>query len=174
MRDAANIKPSYAAPSIFEGMLKILPSGAADILEAVVSEAVVFGLVSEHRYEFKLVALGVKGQAECVASETPARTRTSFVGVEGPDVSLPLLEMHLVVLDVAELECADDVVLDTSALERWSVNMSGLSVRCADLEETALKRVVDLSGSVVTWIEAVVTRGELVCGLLKLRPRVLV
>lgn len=107
MQDAANIKPSYAAPSILEVMLKILTFGAADILEAVVSEAVVFGLVSEHIkiLESKLVALGVKGgEAECVASEMSGIAMTSFVGGVDIDILVPLLEMDLSVLDAIELE----------------------------------------------------------------------
>lgn len=62
---AANASPSYAgaAPSVLEGMLKSFVSGAVNMLGAVVSEAVVFGFVSEHfkTSESKVVVIRVKG-----------------------------------------------------------------------------------------------------------------
>lgn len=165
VQDEANIKSSYAAPCILEVMLKILTFGAADTLEAVVSEAVAFGLVSEQFkiLQSELVAFRAKGiEAVFVALDI---ADTSFVSVVGIDISVLLLEMDLAALGATELEWADVVVLDMYAL------MLGRNVRWADLEATALKSVDLLvaAGSVVTWLDVIVTGRQLVCGLLKLR-----
>lgn len=126
MQDAANVKPSYAAPSILEVMLKILTFGAADTLEAVVSEAVVFGLVSE-QFEIlhsKLVAFRAKGiEALCVAVDMSGIAVTSFVGFADTDKSMLLLERDLALLGTTELERADVVGLDMFDLMWLFINM---------------------------------------------------
>lgn len=77
------------------------------MLGAVVSEAVVFGLVSQH-FELTVVVLRVKGvEAVCLTSDV------SGIAVIFCVVTLaPLLEVDL----QGELERADVVVLDVSAL----------------------------------------------------------
>lgn len=88
-------------------MLKILTFGAADTLEAVVSEAVVFGLLSEQfkLLQSKLVAFRAKGiEAVCVELDMSGIAVTSFVSVVDIDISVPLLEMDLAALGAIELE----------------------------------------------------------------------
>lgn len=94
------------------------------MLGAVVSEAVVFGFVSEHIKTSKVVVLGVKGvESVCLASDMSEIAAIFFVGF-GDVVLAPLLEVDLVLLGaieaegkLEELERADVVVLDTSALK---------------------------------------------------------
>lgn len=75
-----------------------------------------------------------------------------------------------------ELERADIVVLDVSALKFWLVNMLGLNATLADLVATALKSVVDLfvvitAGVCLAWLTAAAETGrELIRGILELRP----
>ena len=76
-----------------------------------------------------------------------------------------------------ELERADIVALDVSALKCWLVNMLGLNATLADLETTALKSVVDLfvviaAGVCLAWLAAAAaeTGRELIRGILEPRP----
>lgn len=184
MQDVVNAKLSYAgaAPSILEFMLKILILGAVDMLGAVVSGAVVFGLVA---LESKVVVHRVGGvEAVCSTTDTSGVAVIFFVSFGDIVILVPLLDVDLALFGATmekgtleELERADVVVLSMSALRRWFVNMLGLNVALADLDATALKSVdllvatfaVGTARVCLAWCKAVVNGRELVCGKLKLR-----
>lgn len=121
MQIAAIASPSYpgSAPSVLEGMSKLVVSGAVDLLGAVLSEAVDFGFVSEQmKTELKGVVRVEVGHPACDVSDIVV----NFSVICGDIVMLvPELEGDLTLLGtklakgkLEELERVDVVVLQMS------------------------------------------------------------
>lgn len=96
VQDGVNTGPSPVAPSVLEVTLKILTFEAATMLEAVMSEAVVFGLASERIKisESTLVAFGGKADL-CVVSHTSDKQVIFLVGVGGLLVAQLAMDLTL-------------------------------------------------------------------------------
>lgn len=126
MQNEVNLRPSYAgaAPSVLEVKLKISALGAVDMLGAVVSEAVVFGLVSRNIKTFESVAVDLTVLkvviAVCSASGIAVVCLFSFgdIGILVPllMVDFSLLDMTVLIKKLEELE-RPEVVVDISALK---------------------------------------------------------
>lgn len=100
-------------------MLKCLDSGAVDILGAVVTEAVVFGLVSERikTSESQTVVLRAKGaEAVCLASHVSG-IAVIFCASLGDVVILVPQGAIVAEAELEDPETADMVVLNVSVLK---------------------------------------------------------
>lgn len=125
------------SPSLAEGApLNLLNLGVVDFPGAVVSEAVAFELVSQHIKWLESTASvrrggGVGGQ--CGVSSDASELAETFFLISGDVVLLaPLLKKDLLFV----VEAAEGAHLSFSAFR-------GVNATLADLEATALKRVVD-------------------------------